>query len=137
MLYSRENTPFFDFMLLAYPPIAPSCYGIPHGLVLKCRTQVLTKVFLHDLPHTTTSPQKMVLKFLGIFSEIPPNFTGFLISPSCPLQLLFRIAMPTVLQNYEVLWPMAESMHIKIWFQIGLKTTFIQYILDGTLFYKS
>ena len=44
----------------------------------------------------------MVLKFLGIFfKKVPPNFVDFLISFSHPLQLLFRITMPEVPQNYE------------------------------------
>ena len=44
----------------------------------------------------------MVLKFLGIFlKKAPPNFMDFFISFSHPLQLLFRITMPEVPENYE------------------------------------
>ena len=43
----------------------------------------------------------MVSKFVVIFSQTPPDFMDFLISPSHPLQLFFWITMPAVPQHYE------------------------------------
>lgn len=42
-----------------------------------------------------------ILNFWDIFSQTSPDFPDFLISLSCPLQLLLWIDMSTVSQNYE------------------------------------
>ena len=42
----------------------------------------------------------MVQNFQVFFSEVLDKFTDFLISLSYPLQLLFRITMPTIPKKY-------------------------------------
>ena len=68
---------------------------------LKSLTYVLTKVFWHDLPHTTTPHHRWyfsitVINILSIFSQTPPDFKNFLnlllwFTSSTPLPLLLIV----------------------------------------------